>query len=76
MRIKLKFSDFASNNDQRKICYLVDKEKCQKVADLCYLIQKQFLKHEGIVSLYHEGFFFPPQESIDVVHENDVLEVK
>ncbi|XP_047143302.1 coilin isoform X2 [Hydra vulgaris] len=76
MRIKLKFTDFSANVDQRKVCYLVDKEKCQKVADLCYLIQKRFFNYGENVSLYHDGFYFPPQESIEVVQENDVLDVK
>ncbi|XP_065659427.1 nucleolar protein dao-5 isoform X3 [Hydra vulgaris] len=76
MRIKLKFTDLSSNVDQRKVCYLVDKEKCQKVADLCYLIQKRFFNFGENVSLYHDGFYFPPQESIEVVQENDVLDVK
>ncbi|XP_057310956.1 coilin-like [Hydractinia symbiolongicarpus] len=76
MRVKLHFEDFPASSNNRKVCFLVDKESCKRVTDLCYLIKEQYYSSNGIVSLYLDGFYFPSQESINIIQENDTLNVR
>lgn len=76
MRVKLHFEDFPASSNKRKVCFLVDKESCKRVTDLCYLIKEQYYSSNGMVSLYLDGFYFPPQESINIIQENDTLDVR
>ena len=64
---------------QHKICFYLNKDSCKTISDLSYLIQKRFFNNDGDgnVYLYLVGdFYFPPQETIDVIDANDTLIVK
>lgn len=78
MRIKLVFESSPRSCNQHKVCFYLDKKSCKNISDLNYLVQQRYFNSKGIVSLYlvPGNFYFPPQESIDVIKENDILNVK
>ena len=78
MRIKLQLENIVDITSKRKTCFLINEDQCQTVQDLCYLLCNQFYTgtRASDVLLYLDGYFIPPQESIRIIKEEDVLTVK
>ena len=77
MRVKLCLDSLGPSSRKQKVCFLIgDEDSCKIVSDLAYKIQKRFYKTAGSVSLFLDGFFIPPTESISILQNDDVLTVQ
>ena len=75
IRLKLNFDgSVCPQITPRKCWFLVNKDDCNVVADLEYLIRERFELDRGqILSLTLDSFLLPSMEKIHVVRDNDTI---
>ena len=61
----------------RKVWMLVDLGQCKSMSDISYLIKKRYKLStpSSSLALFLDGYLLPPDESVHIIKDNDIVDV-